>query len=251
MLGEEGIEQEVYGYDEFGQETTNINYSRSNSQNIMQPFTFTGYQRDGVANTYYAQAREYSPQIARMISEDPIYSGKNWYTYCDNNPVNFIDLLGLEASCSSDTDNREKLFTDNCAIPKGKADIFDHLIDWSMGLFGVEGGYVKAAEGPNSDLYKVSSSFYNGIQMDNYYFTLNYTQSLYDTMQWAAQQDAITASLKPSITPNTGYISLNDNKAVVIGEGMKDIKFVAKQLQSEGIDAKWHQTWSKNFPANR
>ena len=40
-------------------------------------------------------------------------------------------------------------------------------------------------------------------------------------------------------------------KAVVIGEGMQDIKTVAKQLQVEGVDAKWYQAWSKNFPNNR
>ncbi len=41
------------------------------------------------------------------------------------------------------------------------------------------------------------------------------------------------------------------NKSIVIGEGMQDIKTVAKQLQSEGVDAKWYQAWSKNFPNNR
>jgi hypothetical protein len=32
---------------------------------------------------------------------------------------------------------------------------------------------------------------------------------------------------------------------------MGDIKSVAGQLQSEGIDAKWYQAWSKNFPTDR
>ncbi len=41
------------------------------------------------------------------------------------------------------------------------------------------------------------------------------------------------------------------SKVVVIGEGMGDIKTAAKQLQAEGINAKWYQAWSKNFPNNR
>jgi hypothetical protein len=45
--------------------------------------------------------------------------------------------------------------------------------------------------------------------------------------------------------------SAGSSKAVVIGEGMGDIKAIAKQLQAEGINAKWYQAWSKNFPNNR
>ncbi len=50
---------------------------------------------------------------------------------------------------------------------------------------------------------------------------------------------------------NKGGSKIASNKAIVIGEGMGDIKTVAKQLQSEGINAKWYQAWNKNFPANR
>jgi hypothetical protein len=41
------------------------------------------------------------------------------------------------------------------------------------------------------------------------------------------------------------------NKAIVIGEGMGAIKNAAKSLQAEGINAKWYQAWSKNFPKGR
>ena len=40
-------------------------------------------------------------------------------------------------------------------------------------------------------------------------------------------------------------------KAIVIGEGMGAVKTTAKTLQSQGINAKWYQAWSKNFPTNR
>ena len=32
-----------------------------------------------------------------MITEDPVRDGTNWYVYCENNPVNYIDPSGLDA----------------------------------------------------------------------------------------------------------------------------------------------------------
>ncbi|WP_236713926.1 polymorphic toxin type 10 domain-containing protein, partial [Leptospira interrogans] len=40
-------------------------------------------------------------------------------------------------------------------------------------------------------------------------------------------------------------------KAIVIGEGMGAVKTAAKNLQSQGVDAKWYQAWGKNFPKGR
>ncbi len=37
-------------------------------------------------------------------------------------------------------------------------------------------------------------------------------------------------------------------KAIVIGEGMKRVQTAAQTLRSQGINAKWYQAWSKNFP---
>ena len=32
---------------------------------------------------------------------------------------------------------------------------------------------------------------------------------------------------------------------------MQAVKVTAKNLQSQGVNAKWYQAWSKNFPTNR
>ncbi len=40
--------------------------------------------------------RDYSPKTARFTTVDPIRDGHNWYAYCSNDPVNFVDLWGLE-----------------------------------------------------------------------------------------------------------------------------------------------------------
>lgn len=43
----------------------------------------------------YLRARYYDPATSRMLSEDPARQGTNWYIFCNNNPINFIDPSGL------------------------------------------------------------------------------------------------------------------------------------------------------------
>ena len=89
-----GLEQlESYGYDEFGN-------SLWNNQSVYHPFGFTGYQWDEVANSYYAQAREYVPQLGRFTAKDVIKGeqddplSQNEYLYCKNAPKDYVDLNG-------------------------------------------------------------------------------------------------------------------------------------------------------------
>ena len=46
--------------------------------------------------SFHLNARYYDPSIGRFITEDPIRAGINWYTYCGNNPLSFIDPAGLD-----------------------------------------------------------------------------------------------------------------------------------------------------------
>ncbi len=67
---------------------------------IEQPFKFVGQYgvMTGPNGFYYIRARYYDPQVGRFISEDPIgFAGGdvNLYVYCLNNPVMFVDPLGL------------------------------------------------------------------------------------------------------------------------------------------------------------
>ncbi|HNX15652.1 MAG TPA: RHS repeat-associated core domain-containing protein, partial [Oscillospiraceae bacterium] len=77
-----------YVYDAFGIET-NPSVTDAN------PFRYCGEYFDKETETYYLRARYYKPNTGRFLSEDPIRYGLNIYTYCNNNPILYIDPIGL------------------------------------------------------------------------------------------------------------------------------------------------------------
>ena len=77
----------AYSYDAFGNETsetTGIN-----------PFRYNGEYFDEESGLIYLRNRYYNPANGCFTTEDPIQDGTNWYTYCANNPVMFVDPRGL------------------------------------------------------------------------------------------------------------------------------------------------------------
>ena len=100
-LGEtEETKQMVYGYDEFGVDTYK-------TQGKIQPFGYTGYRHDKVADTYFAQAREYMPSVGRFGGEDWIKGNiekpfsLNQYGYCWGNPMGLVDRDGKTPEMAS------------------------------------------------------------------------------------------------------------------------------------------------------
>ena len=66
------------------------------------PFRYRGYRYDGDTRLYYLQSRYYDPAIGRFINADspnfalanPYSNGitdKNYFAYCDNNPISRSD----------------------------------------------------------------------------------------------------------------------------------------------------------------
>ncbi len=60
-------------------------------------FLFQGREYDYDTALYYFRARWYEPETGRWLSPDPIgiSGGLNLYTFCGNDPVNFLDPSGL------------------------------------------------------------------------------------------------------------------------------------------------------------
>lgn len=63
---------------------------------IGNPYYFTGRRLDSETGLYYYRARYYDSELGRFLTQDPIgyLGGINLYTYCHNNPINYIDPYG-------------------------------------------------------------------------------------------------------------------------------------------------------------
>ena len=76
-----------YTFDAYG--------NQSEENTIYNPFGYRGEYQDLCSGLIYLRNRYYDPSIGRFTTEDPAKDGLNWYAYCNNNPVNYIDPLGL------------------------------------------------------------------------------------------------------------------------------------------------------------
>jgi len=68
-------------------------------------FGYLGKPYNATTELYDYGFRDYLPEVARFTTVDPIRDGRNWYSYVVNDPVNYVDLWGLQ--CKSD--NNEKV----------------------------------------------------------------------------------------------------------------------------------------------
>jgi RHS repeat-associated protein len=87
-------------YDAFGLMTASTGTPKG-------PFGFAalhGYQEDGDSGLKLVGHRYYDAYTGRFITRDPIKDGRNWYAYCDNNPIDFVDDNGLEKNDISQFD---------------------------------------------------------------------------------------------------------------------------------------------------
>ncbi|MBR5552700.1 MAG: RHS repeat-associated core domain-containing protein, partial [Clostridia bacterium] len=101
---------------------------------------YTGEYHDAETGFIYLRARYYSPAIGRFINEDPIRDGLNWYVYCNNNPVNFVDPTGLDAIVITSTDSVDVL-----GVSFGHTSVIaqDENGDWYYYYWGNKNAFVE------------------------------------------------------------------------------------------------------------
>ena len=83
-----GMSNESYVYDAFGNQITNTT--------TYNPFRYCGEYMEPDTGLIYLRNRYYDPSIGRFITEDPVKDGLNWYVYCGNNPILYVDPSGLD-----------------------------------------------------------------------------------------------------------------------------------------------------------
>ena len=101
IVDEAGNVQNRYEYDAWGNLT-------AQEEAVPNRFKYTGQQLDPITQQYYLRARFYNPVIARFTQEDTYRGdGLNLYTYCQNDPVFYIDPTGnFTVKCMKDAYDR-------------------------------------------------------------------------------------------------------------------------------------------------
>ena len=113
-------------------------------------YDYTGKKEDDGTGLYYYNARFYDPEVGRFITQDPIKDGLNWFSYCNNNPIAYIDPTGLSDESSdsnNDSDDFSSLAADISSAASSKED--SQQSGWQISGVDSKGNSVTVAEGKN------------------------------------------------------------------------------------------------------
>ena len=225
-----------------------------NMAGVDNAVSFTSYTYDVVLDLYFAQARFYDANSRRFISVDPIKDGVNWYAYCGNNPVVFVDPSGLDAYIFYGKDQEKAAKNDAKELKKRYGTVHlifadtdsDFLTGWqSMG--NVDGNAV-SIDLVEINLHGNATSIYSsdGTEID-----LTQMQS----------QDIATILL---LSCNGGHLDYSNNVATQLlnGNNVQDViagdgtvwysRFLGKtSYYAKGDDSWKNQKQSQNFNSCR
>src|SRR5512147_1219125 len=99
---------------------------------------YNGKMFDSRFSLYNYGYRDYAPRLGTWTTSDPLRDGTNWYAYCGQDPVNFIDLLGL---CGEEADQlffgRQDWGLGYDVLPKVKTVAIDNpALNFGAGVLG-------------------------------------------------------------------------------------------------------------------
>lgn len=101
LTNESGVKVWKAKYDPFGKATVNEDVD-GDGVSVELNVRFPGQYYDGESGLHYNYYRTYDAEFGRYITSDPIglEVGINTYIYVENNPLNYIDPLGLYKNCT-------------------------------------------------------------------------------------------------------------------------------------------------------
>jgi RHS repeat-associated protein len=79
--------------------------TESNSGTFSTDYLFTGKSFNADVALSYFGARFYDPESGRFITMDPARDGVNWYIYCNDSPLKYVDSNGKYARVVVDGNN--------------------------------------------------------------------------------------------------------------------------------------------------
>jgi RHS repeat-associated protein len=130
LTNQAGAVQETYSYGPYGEV--------SGASAVGNPYLYTARHYDSETSLYYYRARYYDPRLGRFLQSDPVGYAEhpNLYTYCANNPVNFIDPFGLSKGAAALDWLQGGLDVIGVLDPFGVADGLNALIYLGRGMPG-------------------------------------------------------------------------------------------------------------------
>jgi RHS repeat-associated protein len=109
-------------------------FGESSTEEGTEDYLFNGKQKDETGLYYYG-ARYYDSEVGRFLTRDSDLGhpnnpqSMNRYSYCLNNPLKYVDPLGLEVEDKENPEEWEEYFTEEKEEGKSPEDIINDLIE--------------------------------------------------------------------------------------------------------------------------
>ena len=271
--------EEYYPYGD-----TSYRAGRNASEVSRKRYRYTGKEKDEESSLYYCEQRYYAAHISRWVSTDPTWleDGINLYAYVNGNPVSGVDPSGTQTVENDDVEPKlDDVVNSPFVVPKDekkaensfeekKLESQDSLVnpnkisdERGFGEGNTVGAQLEkkaiesAASGNSLGMWgwSVAATLWETLgpeevsQIADKKFNSGKDVSAGEWISGGIDVAGIVPAFKvlKGAKPVVALAKKVD-KAIVVGEGMGDIKTVARNLRKNGVNAKWYQAWRKNFP---